>query len=307
MSRRIIGLGLVLVASLVGLTPRAFATSEAGAETATRIGLVSSLFRDLSPALVQFAAQPLSALIREQTGLSGQAVVAGDPMKLGRMLADGQVHFGVFHGVEFAWAQEKYPELRPLVIAINRQRHLRACLVVRQDSDVKGFACLKGKRVALPRRSREHCHLFIERACLKRSTTPKDLFDEVVIHPDIEKALDDVLRGKVAAAVVDNVSLESYEALKPGCYARLKIAQQSPIFPAAVIAYRQGSLDDAILARFRAGLLRAHQNPRSRELMFAWRLTAFEPVPADYQQTLNNIRKAFPAPESPTSTGAQGD
>ena len=41
---------------------------------------------------------------------------------------------------------------------------------------------------------------------------------------------------KVDAAVVDSVALECYELLKPGCYAGLKVVQQSCIFPAAVVA-----------------------------------------------------------------------
>ena len=33
-----------------------------------------------------------------------------------------------------------------------------------------------------------------------------------------------------------------------------------------------------------------------RQLMLMWRLTAIEPVPADYEQTLADIAKAFPPP-----------
>ncbi len=288
------GPGLALAACLLGLAPLA-ATSNEGAG-AVRIGLVSSLFRDVPPALVQFSMKPLASLIQTQTGMSGQAVVAGDALNLAGLLNEGKVQLGVFHGVEFAWAQEKYPQLRPLVICINRQRNLKAHLVTKHDSAVKCFQDLKGKSLSLPRRSREHCHLFLERECRGCGAAPKDLFSEVIAHADVEEALDGVVSGKVAAAVVDGVSLESYEVLKPGNYSGLKIVRDSHTFPAAVIAYRVGALDEATLNRFRDGLIRAHQNTRSRELMYMWRLTAFEPVPADYQRTLTEIRKVYPAP-----------
>jgi ABC-type phosphate/phosphonate transport system substrate-binding protein len=302
MRRRIIGPGLALALALgmFGLPVATANKNEAG--RTVRIGLVHTLFRDVPPAMVDFSMKPLASLIQTQTGLTGKAAVAGDALKLAGLLHEGKVQLGVFHGVEFAWAQEKYPDLKPLVICVNRQRHLKAHLVIRHDSEVKCFKDLKGKPVALPRRSREHCHLFLERECRACGADPKDLFSEVVTHPDVETALDEVVSGKVAAAVVDGVSLESYEVLKPGCYSALKLACDSDVFPAAVIAYRAGQLDAPTLARFRDGLLRAHRSTRSRELMYMWRLTAFEAVPADYQQILNAIRKAYPTPPTAPAT-----
>ncbi len=183
------------------------------------------------------------------------------------------------------------------MICINRQRHLKAHLVTKHDSGVKCFQDLKGKALSVPRRSREHCYLFLERECRGCGSTSRELFSEVVTHADIEEALDEVVSGKVPAAVVDGVALESYEALKPGSYSALKTVKDSHTFPAAVIAYRAGNLDAATLARFREGLIRANRNARSRELMYMWRLTAFEPVPADYQRILNDIRKIYPTPQ----------
>ncbi|MCI0460200.1 MAG: phosphate/phosphite/phosphonate ABC transporter substrate-binding protein [Gemmataceae bacterium] len=295
MRRKIIGPGLALVAALLGLAPLTAANKDGAG--AVRIGLVGTLFRDVPPALVQFSMKPLAALIQTQTGMSGVAVVSGDALNLAGLLNEGKVQLGVFHGVEFAWAQEKYPQLRPLVICINRHKNLKAHLVTKHDSDVKCFGDLKGKSLGLPRRSREHCHLFLERECRACGSDPKNLFSEVIAHADVEEALDGVVSGKVAAVVVDGVSLESYEVLKPGNYSGLKVVRDSHTFPAAVIAYRAGGMDKTKLARFRDGLIRAHQNTRSRELMYMWRLTAFEPVPADYQKTLTEIRKVYPTPQ----------
>jgi ABC-type phosphate/phosphonate transport system substrate-binding protein len=294
---RILRAGAVaLAASLLGLASLPATEKADGAADILRIGMVSSLFRDVKPALLQMSMQPFSTLVRSQTGLDGRAVLVRDALTLGKQLNDGKLKLGVFHGVEFSWAQQKYPGLRPLVIAINRHRHLRAHLVVRYDNANKSLADLKGKKIALPNGSREHCHLFLEREARKCGGTPKEFFGAVVVHPDMEAALDDVLRRKVDAAVVDGVSLESYKLLKPGCHSGLKIVLESEVFPAAVVAYRAGALDDATLARCRDGLVRANQSTRTRELMFMWRMTAFETIPDDYQEILTAIRKSYPAP-----------
>jgi ABC-type phosphate/phosphonate transport system substrate-binding protein len=252
--------------------------------------------------MVQMMMQPFSTLMRSQTGLNGQLVACGDGCDLGQRLHEQQLDLGVFHGFEFAWAQQKYPELRPLVIAINKHRHLTASLVVRSDCDATSLADLKGKVAALPRHSREHCRLFLERHCQECGAEPHRFFAKVVTPANVEVALDDVIRGKVQAAIVDGVSLECYEQVKSGCFARLKILKQSAIFPAAVIAYRQGALDEALLTRFREGMVSASQNERGRDLMSMWKLTAFEEVPADYSQTLANIIRAYPYEATPVST-----
>jgi ABC-type phosphate/phosphonate transport system substrate-binding protein len=181
-----------------------------------------------------------------------------------------------------------------LVIAINRQRQLYANVVIRADAASAGFADLKDKKVSLPRGSREHCHLFLQKLCQQAGATPATFFAQIINHSNVEDALDDVLRGKVQAAIVDNVALECYEQVKPGCRARLKVLKQSEVFPAAVIAYRQGALDAATLTVFRNGMMTANQTARCRDLLALWKLTGFEAIPNDFQQTLDNIRQAYP-------------
>jgi ABC-type phosphate/phosphonate transport system substrate-binding protein len=293
---RTLALGLaILTVSLFPALPTVQAQNKAASGT-VKIGMVSTLFRDVPPAMIQIMTPPFQTLVRAQTGLEGEVITIGDAHELGRLLSEGKVDLGVFHGFEFAWAKQKYPELRPLVIAINYQRLLHAYFVVRDDNPAADIANLQGKTLALPRISREHCWLFLERECRQLKSDPQDFFGKIVNHGSVEDALDDVLRDKVQVAVVDSVSLDTYEQVKPGCHARLKILKQSAAFPAAVVAYRQGALEAAMLTKFRDGMITANQNPRGKELMTMWRLTAFESAPADFQEQLNVILKAYPAP-----------
>jgi len=285
---------LALAAGLVVLASALASEEPAAGSVTVRIGLVRSLFRDVPEPMVQLMMQPFNSLMKAQTGLNGKLIPCNDSFELGQQLHDGKIELGVFHGFEFAWAQQKYADLRPLCIAINRRRHLTANIVVRNDSEAVGIADLKDKVVGLPRYSLEQCRLFLDRTCRESGAEPSHFFKKIATPANVEDALDDVIRGKLQAAVVDGVSLECYEQVKSACFARLKVLKQSAIFPAGVVAYRQGALEASTLTRFREGMIGASRNERGRDLMAMWKLTAFEDVPADYAQTLANIARAYP-------------
>src|SRR5207302_450434 len=158
----------------------------------------------------------------------------GDAYEVGKKLTNKKLDLAVFHGFEFGWARLKYPELRPLTIAVSKYRQVHAFLVVRIDSEVKSIGDLKGKDLGFPRRSKEHCRLYMERICAEcAQCDAKHFFHQVLASPNADDALDDVLRGKLQGVVTDNASLEEYELFKPGCFARLKIIKQSEPFPPA--------------------------------------------------------------------------
>jgi ABC-type phosphate/phosphonate transport system substrate-binding protein len=261
-----------------------------------RIGMVGTLFRDIPEPMIRVLMQPFSALMETQTGMSGELVRVENADKLGRKLADNQVELGVFHGFEFAWARQQHPDLQPLMIAVNQHQHLRAILLVRKDGGAARFADLRGKSLALGRGTREHCRLFLDRQCQQQGQPPAQFFGQVTTPADLEDAVDDVVDNFVQATVVDGVFLECYQRRKPGRFAQLKVLDRSDVFPAAVIAYHPGALDDDVLQRFRTGMLNASDSALGRQLLTLWKLTGFEPVPADYEQTLKAIAKAYPAP-----------
>jgi ABC-type phosphate/phosphonate transport system substrate-binding protein len=260
---------------------------------ALRIGMVQSFFHDVPKVLVDIATEPFSAVVLQATGLNGKLVPGGDPFDVARRLSAGELELGVFYGFELAWVREKHPELKPLMIATNKHHQVQAFLLVRNDTDIAGFADLKGKQVSLPARSKEHCRLFLrQRAFDHGQCTPKEYFKQVVASANVEAALDDLCNGSIDAAIVDSLGLEFYKDLKPGCYKQLKVAQESELFPPAVIAYREGGLDEAAQVRIRNGLLRAAA--LAPEMMKMWKIHAFETAPPDYLQSLAEILKAYP-------------
>ncbi len=282
---------LAAAALLLSPTPDA----GAAAERDVRIGLVGSLFRHIPSTMIEVISRPLKVLMQSQTGVSGELHVAGDAFALAEKLKDNKVELGVFHGFEFAWVRQKHPELRPLVIVVCNHRELHAHLVIHKSCEASCCEDLKGKVLALPHMSREHCHLYVERRCAG-GADPRKYFSEVCVPPQAESALDDVVEGSAQATVVDRAALDDYQKRKPARCSRLRVLSQSETFPAAVVAYRPGTLDGATLQRFRAGLLDAHRNPRGKDLLKLCRITRFEDVPVDYDGLLADIARAYPPP-----------
>ena len=299
MVRERLGLAALLVAAgLAGFLP---AGGAAGEEMKTggavRIGLAATLFRDTPDVLVQTMMRPFKSLMESQTGISGELVPGVKPDELGRQLKDDKLQLAVFNGIEFAWARQKAPELTPLMLAVNHDKYLRACVVVRDDCGAGSLTDLKGKSLAVPRRTKEHCHVYLERRCAAVGKEPKDFFGKVTVPANMELAIDAVVNGESDAVLIDGCFLHWYESRKPARFAKLKVVEKSEAFPAAIVGYCAHALDEATLRRFREGMLSAKDNPRGVQLMTLCQMTSFEPVPDDYEQLLKDIVKAYPPPE----------
>jgi ABC-type phosphate/phosphonate transport system substrate-binding protein len=263
-----------------------------------RVGMVQTFFNDVPRVLVEVATDPFAIVIREATGLNGHLIVGGDAFDVAKQLHEGQMDLAVFHSFEFAWARQKHPELKPLMIAVNKHHQVQAFLLTRKDNPAAGFADLRGKDIALPRRSKEYCRLFVkQRSYDLGQCAPAQFFHEVVASSDTETALDDLCTGKVQAAVVDSLGMEFYRDLKPGCFARFKVVQASELFPPAVIAYKDGAVNDATLRRVREVLMSASSSLLGREMMKLWKIHSFDAVSEEYTPSLVSILKAYPTPE----------
>jgi hypothetical protein len=281
----------VLAVVGVGLVAPSCRSGGGGDPDVVNVGIVDSLIKDLAPGRRDLIDHDFPALVRDFTGLKSKVFQGGGPFVADKKLADGQWQLVVLQGIEFAWVQAKDAKVRPLLVAINRQRSLHALLVVKKDSPAKGFADLKGKAVYV-QPAREHCRLFADKGADGDAKT----FFQWTPARNVEMALDDILRGKLAAAIVDDNALNLYKQVNPGRFARLKVLAKSAAFPPMVIAYRQGMLREPLLNRLRKGMLRANDSEKGKEAMSSAHITAFDAVPADFAQQLQAISKAYPAP-----------
>jgi ABC-type phosphate/phosphonate transport system substrate-binding protein len=284
----------VLGLALLGVSTRGRA-EENVALTTVRVGIVRTAFRDPTRFSIAAQLQPIKGLMDAQTGLDSQLSVVSDGGQLGEDLVDGKVQFGFFYGHEFAWARQRHPELKPLVVAVSPQA-LKALLVVRKDSGVKSCADLQGKTCAVSRQVRPYCRLFLERCCKEYGRVPQQFFSRITNPVSIEQALAAVVEGQIQATVVDACLLEWYRNRRPDAFAQLETIQQSQAFPAGVIAYVPGTVNEDRLAHFRDGLLNAHKSSQGQAVLTLCQIKRFDLVPPDYEQQLEVIAKAYPGP-----------
>jgi ABC-type phosphate/phosphonate transport system substrate-binding protein len=288
--------GLSFLLGLAALAPAPRLRAEENISPATvRVGIVRSLFRDCGHLSITTQLQPIKALMDAQTGLDSQVSVTNDSDDLGKQLTEGKVQLGVFYGYEFAWARQKYPELQPLVVTVSPHA-LKAYLVVRNDSDVSCCRDLEGKTCAVSRQIRPYCGLFLDRCCKECGQAPQHFFSKITKPASIEQALAAVVEGQIQATVVDAFLLEWYHNRRPAEFARLKTVGQSEPFPAGVIAYVPGTIDETRLARFRDGLLNAHKSPGGEAVLTLCQIKRFDSVPADYDKQLAVVIKSYPVP-----------
>jgi len=272
----------------------AIPVSRVKTDNSLRIGLNRHMFRDLPSGMVNSLAKPFQKLLESQTSLTGEVAVCSDAQVLAQQLYDGNVEIGVFHGFEYAWLKGKYPELEALLVAVPAQKKLQAFLVVRKDSTVTDWPNLSGCKVALPFGTREHSRLFLDRGCRRNERVVQ--VPEIVAPDSVEDSLHEVVDGNVAATIVDGGGMTSFSIRFPGRFNKLKIVMQSDVFPLNVVVYRKSSLDANTINRVRQGLTTAHTTPQGKTMMTMWKLSGFENIPANYEEQLAAIVKAYPPP-----------
>lgn len=290
MPRRLLATTTLLLAAMVAMaaTP---------SDNTVRIGMLKSMFREVSPALFQAMSVPFQSVVESQTGLKGQLVIIDNAELMRQKLTEGELQLGVFHGFEFAWMKMKEQKLEPLMLVSVNPNMLQAVVVVQKDCPAKGVAECRGQKLAIPTSTREHTRLFLQRRlrhCGAKSC--QEFFPTSAEPTSIEDALDDVVDGVTQVAVTDRAALQMFERRKPGRYARLRVLESSEPFPPSVIAFGQGNVDKSVQDKFRGGMATAHNTALGKHLMGLMKISGFEPVPANFDQRMAETVKAYPPP-----------
>src|SRR5438034_2472969 len=127
----VFGLGALLA------IPAAVVTGQQGKLDVLRIGSSGTLTGEQKAAKEKSALETLKVFIKDETGLDNEILRQKDWRELAGKKAKGKLQVGVFQGYEYAWAREKYPELKPLALAINVHRYPVVHVVVKRDNPAK--------------------------------------------------------------------------------------------------------------------------------------------------------------------------
>jgi ABC-type phosphate/phosphonate transport system substrate-binding protein len=265
-----------------------------------RIGSSGSLTSPPSGTSEQAALDTLRDFIKDQTAMNDEIVRETDWRALAEKMTKGNLHLGVFQGYEFAWAQAKYPGLRPVAVAVNVYTYPTVYVVTRKEHAATNFAGLQGQSLTMPA-GPGYLRLFIDRQCEAQEGKAEAFFSQIATADNVEDAVDDLVDGKVQAVAADKASLEAYKKRKPGRFNQLKaIATSAPFPPTAIVTVYDKMLDQATLQRVRDGLLRSSRSDRGQTLLTVFRLTSFQGPPEDLDRVLTETRKTYPAPDRGT-------
>lgn len=269
------------------------ALAQAQDKNVYKIGIPRSIFRDVPPALLAFAGQPLKELMKTQVGIDGDVVNAADAMSVARDIDSGKLHLGVFFGHEFACAKEKFPKLDAIVCTVPRPREIQAFLLVRHDCEAKSLADLKGAKFALANKSRDHSRLFLAKRQADELGSESCATEKCdTVHDAIEK----VIEGEADVTVVDSAAWSYFQKIYPGRSTNLRELARSEVFPPTVIACKKGSLQESVVKSLREGLMTAHDNAKAARLMGLIRIERFDSIPENYEESLKACLKAYPTP-----------
>jgi ABC-type phosphate/phosphonate transport system substrate-binding protein len=261
------------------------------------IAFPEAMFKDVPKFLIDTAAKPFQKVMQKEALLDGSMEVAADYKVITERLQNGKLDIAVFHGFEYAWVKDT-PGLVPLVVTKPSCGKVQACLVVHVDCKAKGPEDLKGACVVVPRGSKAHCQMFMDRVreCPKVQAGDCSSAKPVgKLHAD--EVLDNVVGGTAEAAIVDISMLIAYQANKPGLGAQLKVLAESELLPPAVVVVRKESLTANETKRIRDGLVNCAKTPIGKQFVQFWNLDGFAEVTPDYTALLDKSRKKYPAPD----------
>jgi ABC-type phosphate/phosphonate transport system substrate-binding protein len=282
----------------------AFAVPESGAQPPkgkplpdVNIGLPEVLFKDVHKSLIEIAAQPFNDIIQKTVAMNGKLEIAADYRILAQQLKANNLDIALFHGFEFAWIEKTNPNLIPLAVTLPNCGKVQACIVVNWASKAKDPKDLKGACIAVPKGSKAHCQMFMDRI---REGLPTDCCCPMKCTgrtPD--EVLEDVASEKCEAAVVDVSALLSFQSDKPGAGRCLKVLKESELLPSAVVVCRKGALSVEQIQAMKDALLNCAKTPQGKLFVMFWNLKGFGAVSEEYYELLSKCRKAYPEPQYP--------
>jgi phosphonate transport system substrate-binding protein len=270
----------------------------AGEKEATPIvqmGMIQSLFRGSETGALLAQTSPLGDMLLSQSDMKGQVSVVTDPDELVQQVQKGDLHIAVIHGIEYAWVRDKYPDVKPLVLAVNRDVQLKALILVREDSKIQSLADLHGKPFSFHRRAFNHVYLYLHHAIQEAGFEPTAYFAPSPTPANNDQAIESVIDGTTDGTIIDAVSWSVYCQRKPGRAKRLRAIQESGWFPTATVIYNAKNCDPKLMDKVREALLNSNKNMLGRQMLTLWRLTQFSEIPKEYEPLLASSVKAYPA------------
>jgi ABC-type phosphate/phosphonate transport system substrate-binding protein len=256
-----------------------------------KVALLESVFAGQERDKVVQQIRPFADLVQRDTGTKATFDIASYK-EMVPAFSRGEIQLVILTGLEYGWVRAKNDQARALVHASIDSGATQTVVVVGQNEKAADLKELGGATVALPERVPYLTEHYIKSVMGK----PIEESFKVQRADNVDDALENVIDGKVQAAIVTKANIAVFAERKPGRYRRLKVLHQSPEFPPATVMYHTKYADKAALRRFEDALLRSTQNVEGQRVLTLYKLKGFEELPTNFDAKVAAIVKQFPEP-----------
>jgi ABC-type phosphate/phosphonate transport system substrate-binding protein len=265
--------------------------SSAAEKEVLHVGMSWSLFPDVPPTHLKLVNQPVKDTLQYHTGYTTEVTNRSSALKVAKDIDDGKVQLGVFLGHEYAWAKQQYPDLEPLVLAVQSPGEVQAVFLVRENAKAKSLSEFKDARFARAHLLRDYANLYLEKS---QAEVLKGSFTKVEKTTNAHTAIHKVIDGEADITLVECAAWNYFQKLYPGRAQNVKVLQQSEVFPPTVIVYKKNGLTEVARTRIREGLLASEKTTRGQTMARMIEIERFEVVPNDFEQRLELVNQAYP-------------
>jgi ABC-type phosphate/phosphonate transport system substrate-binding protein len=224
----------------------------------------------------------------------------GAATDIARRLNAHDLNLAVMGGIEYAWLRASYPEMIPLVTAFTTGVRMKACVLVREDSEDKCLMDLQNDAISLPVRLKRHAYIYLHHAIGKIGGKPDGFFSRAEMPSDSDEGIESVIAKKVDAILVDADSWKAYQERKAARSKKLRVLDKSCAFPTPVVLYDKTQWSKWEILLLKIGLCTAHEKAYSRQMLNFWGVTKFVPYGIAYQRAVEEVLREIPESITPT-------
>jgi len=231
--------------------------------------LVMAFVPSTEAAKVLSSGDQLTAMLAERTGLHFKTLMATSYEGIVAAMGVGEVQVAWLPPMAYLFAQQRNGDRVVLKVVRNGKPTYRGEIVVMANSPIKGFADLKGKRVAFVEQASASGHLYPRALLLENGIYPDvDLAQPLVFAGSHDAALLSLLNGSAdAACCYDDARTKLQKAGYADILTTTRILAYTPEIPADNVTVSK-NLDPAMAQKITDGLLALAQDEQGKKVLF---------------------------------------
>jgi ABC-type phosphate/phosphonate transport system substrate-binding protein len=266
-----------------------------------QVRIYSSVAPGLSAKHARIHTQPMLDLVGDRVRVRFdvdlvKGETAADLRTFGEQLNTGDVHLGAIWGLEYGWLRRTNPHLRPLVVCTQTKGRYTSQFMVHGDSNLRGLADLRGKRLAMYPDLSLVDRVYIDKLLGQQGETRESYF-QLIRYESPKQAISAVKEGNADCVLVNMVAWGRYIYSREELGVGLHPICPSSEFPPAVIVGRPNLINDlrsGLWQRLQEAFETAHQSPEGQQCIDFWRVERFAQADSLFEDLVEDRLQDYP-------------